>query len=425
MNMTVFGIGAAGNKAAIALIENNILDAQHIKLLNTTVKDIPDEYVNDPNLFVPFSSGLGGCGKESSKGRSAIINAINSKQINFAELLNEDSKEVILVSSVEGGTGSGSVPVVAKYFDAMNIPVHVFAFIGFQDEARGINNTLKFFKDLPSSVVLHTICNSYFLDYTNNYGKAERAANEEFASQIEILRGSKLIPSKHNIDDTDLYKINTQPGYMTINHIPLAGIKNTEGFNAAISAAFENACHMDNDLSAKRIAVMVNASSKVQDAIDNSFEVVKRYVGVPIETFQHIQPDNDLDMNDEEYIDIVACGMNYPERPIKDVNNKYLKVKEKLNTSRKSFDDIFGSIDMDDDLDEFNVDIKNMIDPSKADSLFLDAVKPEVKIDIPKPSINNNKKVDKDPIDDYDSIDTTTRVDVVGTVIDNPFYKKN
>ena len=425
MNMTVFGIGAAGNKAAIALIENNILDAQHIKLLNTTVKDIPDEYVNDPNLFVPFSSGLGGCGKESSKGRSAIINAINSKQINFAELLNEDSKEVILVSSVEGGTGSGSVPVVAKYFDAMNIPVHVFAFIGFQDEARGINNTLKFFKDLPSSVVLHTICNSYFLDYTNNYGKAERAANEEFANQIEILRGSKLIPSKHNIDDTDLYKINTQPGYMTINHIPLAGIKNTEGFNAAISAAFENACYMDNDLSAKRIAVMVNASSKVQDAIDNSFEVVKRYVGVPIETFQHIQPDNDLDMNDEEYIDIVACGMNYPERPIKDVNNKYLKVKEKLNTSRKSFDDIFGSIDMDDDLDEFNVDIKNMIDPSKADSLFLDDIKPEAKIDIPKPSINNNKKVDKDPIDDYDSIDTTTRVDVVETVIDNPFDKKN
>ena len=412
MNMTVFGIGAAGNKAAISLIENNILDAQHIKLLKTTVKDIPDEYVNDPMALVVVV-------------RNHPREDLQSLQINFAELLNEDSKEVILVSSVEGGTGSGSVPVVAKYFDAMNIPVHVFAFIGFQDEARGINNTLKFFKDLPSSVVLHTICNSYFLDYTNNYGKAERAANEEFANQIEILRGSKLIPSKHNIDDTDLYKINTQPGYMTINHIPLAGIKNTEGFNAAISAAFENACHMDNDLSAKRIAVMVNASSKVQDAIDNSFEVVKRYVGVPIETFQHIQPDNDLDMNDEEYIDIVACGMNYPERPIKDVNNKYLKVKEKLNTSRKSFDDIFGSIDMDDDLDEFNVDIKNMIDPSKADSLFLDDVKLEAKIDIPKPSINNNKKVNKDPIDDYDSIDTTTRVDVVETVINNPFDKKN
>ncbi len=370
MQMTVFGMGAAGNKAAITLIENHILDKSHVVLMNTTVKDIPDEYKNDPEVFIPFASELGGCGKEPVKGRAAIINAINSKQVNFGELLNEDSKEVVLVSSVEGGTGSGSVPVVAKYFDAMNIPVHVFALIGFQDEARGINNTLKFFKDLPSSVILHTICNSYFLDYTKNYGKAERSANEEFARQIEILSGAKLIPSKHNIDDTDLYKINTQPGYMTINHISLTGIKNTEGFNEYVAKAFENACYMDNDLSAKRIAVMINASSKVQDAIDNSFEAIKRYVGTPIETFQHIQPDNDIDLAGEEYIDIIACGMNYPERPIKDINVKYQKVKEKLNTSRKSFDDIFGSIAMDDELDEFDVDIKHMVDPAKVENLF-------------------------------------------------------
>ena len=392
MQMTIFGIGAAGNKAAITLIENEIVDRAHVKLMNTSVKDIPEEYKNDPELFIPFSSGLGGCGKEPSKGRAAIIKAINNHQVNLGELLNEDSKEVVLVSSVEGGTGSGAVPAVAQWFDKMNIPVHVFALIGFQDEARGINNTLKFFKDLPSNVILHTICNSYFLDYTKNYGKAEKAANEEFAREIEILRGSKLIPSKQIIDDTDLYKVNIQPGYSTIYHIPLNNIKNTENFNAAIAKAFENSCHMDNDNSAKRIAVVINASSKVQDAVDNSFEVVKRYVGVPIETFQHIQPDDDLDLDGEEYIDIIACGMNYPERPIRDINNKYLKVKEKLSTSRKSFDDIFGNIEMDDDLDEFNVDIKQMVDPSKADDLFAEEAFATVK---PKAKVTN--KVDETP----------------------------
>ena len=369
MKMTVFGLGAAGNKACIALIESGVVDKDHVKLLNTTSRDIPDEY-KDPNLYIEFLSGLGGCGKEPAKGRAAITTAIQNKDIDMGQLLNEDSMEVVLVSSVEGGTGSGSVPVLATFFDAMDIPVHVFAFVGFQDEARGINNTLKFFKDLPEKVILHTIRNSYFLDYTNNYSIAEQAANQEFVQEIEILRGSKMVPSSQVIDDTDLYKINVTPGYMTINHIPLTGIKNTEGFNTAVSKAFEDSCYMDLDQSAKRIAVIINASEYVQKAVDNSLEVIKRYVGTPTEQFSHIQPDRDEDLEGDEYIDVIVCGMNYPERPIKNINAKYRKIKEKLNVGRKSFEDIYTDIDVDDDLDEFNVDIKQMVDPSKAEALF-------------------------------------------------------
>lgn len=374
MTASVFGIGAAGNKAAIALIEQNVIDRDYVKLINTTSKDIPESYKNDSDLFIQFSSGLGGCGKESAKGRAYLIQAIKNNEIDFRQLLNEDAKEVILVGSVEGGTGSGAIPVVAKYFDAMNIAVHVFAFIGFQDEARGINNTLKFFKDLPGNVILHTIVNSHFMDYTKNYAKAEAAANDEFVREVDIMLGHKLIASKHNIDDQDLYKVNTQPGYMTINHIPLVGIKNTDGFNAAISEAFENSCYMDSDTSAKRIAVVINASKRVQEAIDNSFEVVKRYVGVPIETFQHIQPDFDEDLEGEEYIDVIACGMNYPEKPIKEINSKYLRLKDKLNTGRKSFDEIYDGIEVRDEIDEFNMDIKSRVNPSNVEDLFADEI---------------------------------------------------
>lgn len=363
IQMTIFGCGAAGNKAAITAVETGVIPADHIRLLNTTSKDIPEQYANDPNMFVPFTSGLGGCGKESSKGREAIFQAIKDKKIDLAALINDDAKEVALVSSVEGGTGSGAIPVIAHLFNNMNIPVHVFAFVGFQDEARGINNTLKFFKSLPENVILHTIKNAHFLDYSKNYGKAEQLANEEFAREIEILSGQKIIPSRHNIDDTDLYKLNVQPGYATIMHVSLNGIKNTEGFNAAVAQAFENACFMDNDTSAKRIGVMINATKRVQDAVDNSFEVIKRYVGIPIETFQHIQPDKDEDfIGSEEYIDIIACGMNYPEKPIVDIGAKYKDIKGRLNTTRKGFGEIFSNMDLgsdDDDLNAFDVDIKN------------------------------------------------------------------
>lgn len=366
LNMTVFGVGAAGNKAAINLIEKGVIAPEYVKLLNTSSKDIPDEYKNS-DIFVAFSSGFGGCGKESSKGKAAIVNAMRKGVVDFGDLFNEDSQEVVLVSSVEGGTGSGSVPQIAKFFVDNDVPTHVFALIGFQDEARGINNTLKFFKELPDGVILHTINNSFFLDYTKNYSKAEQAANDEFCTEIEILRGSKLINSSQIIDDADLLKINTaQPGYMTINHINLSGIKNVSGFNQAIIEAFDNSCYLESSNTCKLIAVIVNGGRKVKMSVDNSYEVIKRYTGMPQELFQHIQPDNDEEYINDEYIDIIVAGMKYPEESILDMSNKYKKLKEQMSVKRKSFDDIFADIDIDDmdDIDT-NKSIKSRLKSSK------------------------------------------------------------
>ena len=125
----------------------------------------------------------------------------------------------------------------------------------------------------------------------------------------------------------------------------------------------------DCDQSAKRIAVMINASKRIQEVIDNSFEVLKRYVGTPIELFQHIQPDDDSE-TEEDFIDIIACGLNFPEKAFKEVSAKYNRLKEKLSVSRKSLGDIFGEIPMDDEMDEFNMDVRHKVDKSKADDLF-------------------------------------------------------
>ena len=46
MTATVLALGAAGDKAAIGLIEKGIVNRDHVKLLNTTSKDIPDFFVH-------------------------------------------------------------------------------------------------------------------------------------------------------------------------------------------------------------------------------------------------------------------------------------------------------------------------------------------------------------------------------------------
>ena len=57
MELEVFGIGAAGNKAAIRAIEAGIISDEYVKLFNTTTKDIPAEYKNS-DIVIPFSSSI-------------------------------------------------------------------------------------------------------------------------------------------------------------------------------------------------------------------------------------------------------------------------------------------------------------------------------------------------------------------------------
>ena len=45
LELSLFGIGAAGNKAVIEAIESRVISEHNAKLINTTVKDIPDNCV--------------------------------------------------------------------------------------------------------------------------------------------------------------------------------------------------------------------------------------------------------------------------------------------------------------------------------------------------------------------------------------------
>jgi cell division GTPase FtsZ len=345
MDLVLFGIGAAGNKAAIEVLERRILPKEKIHLVNTTVKDIPEQYKRDSgDLVIKFSSMLDGCGKESIKGKKAMYNAIRNKDIDFSSFIDMNTKAVILVTSVEGGTGCGATPEVAKYFMSLGVPTHVFALIGFQDDPRSINNSLKFFKELPDGIALHTIENNKFLDFNNNYASAEQAANGEFAEQVDTLLGSKMIPASQNIDDTDHYKILMCSGYMDIRHIDLSGVKNKDTCDQAIIDSFESmSCMEYTNEGCKVIAVIINASERTQNNIDDNFSVIRRYAGNPSrEVFRHIQ----YDENEPEYMDIIIGGLPYPEAGIKYISKKYSEVAVKINN--KSLSDIVDELDIDD-----------------------------------------------------------------------------
>ena len=99
MELEVFGIGAAGNKAAIRAIEAGIISDEYVKLFNTTTKDIPAEYKNS-DIVIPFSSSiLGGCGKEPAKGRKAIEDAMNNGNVDLVQLIHPGTKAYLYMTT--------------------------------------------------------------------------------------------------------------------------------------------------------------------------------------------------------------------------------------------------------------------------------------------------------------------------------------
>ena len=45
MRTRLIGLGAAGNKAAIEAVERGIIPCNNVMLLNSTLKDIPADYI--------------------------------------------------------------------------------------------------------------------------------------------------------------------------------------------------------------------------------------------------------------------------------------------------------------------------------------------------------------------------------------------
>ena len=120
---------------------------------------------------------------------------------------------------------------------------------------------------------------SKFIGAINTFVAEDNREDIEFAINIET------ITSYNNIDDTDLLKLTTTPGYMTIETCHLTKLKDTEQFNALIQTMIDDSKSLDTEQSAKRIGIIFNGSPKTQAAIDGSFDIIKKTYGVPFELF--------------------------------------------------------------------------------------------------------------------------------------------
>lgn len=357
MKIKIVGMGAAGNKACVNAIEKGVISINQGLLLNSTMRDIPQDY---KDIAVQYSNARGGAGKERAIARRLCLESIQDNTLNCLDKLIEDDDDVVvLVASTEGGTGSGTIPVLAKYYSkVIGIPVHCFVFTGFEEDSRGLQNTIEFFQEMEEDYTIQAISNKKFLEENNNNKlKAEKAANDEFVKRISILIGKNIQESDQNIDETDLFKVSTTPGYMTIGEAKLDRIKNAEQFNKIVAELIDSSKSLDvTDKTIKRLAIFLNISDRTSEIIDHNYTIFKDKLGVPYELFTHIQHNE----SQPESVSFIASGLNMPLEEVKDIYEKYKKEADKINTNKDNFFNFMGGIQKEEKKNELFKEMFNM-----------------------------------------------------------------
>lgn len=334
MRALVIGVGAAGNKATIDLIKNGVIIKDDAILINSTIRDIPQEY---RDIAVEID-GPNGCGQERSLAKNIILQAMKFNKFNLEQFIEPHHDKVIIIASLCGATGSGMAPIIAKYYsDVINIPTEIIGIVGFEDEStRALRNIMEFCQDLDEKFTIQFIRNSAFLkEALNNRTKAEKLANAEIVKRINIMLGNCIIDSDQNIDETDIMKINNRKGYKTVEYIKVDDkIKSMDQYNAYLKEMLDNTKSFESDgMKVGLLGVIMNLQSASQDYIDRSYRLIREKLGEPYEIYTHIQ----YNENFPEFISFIASGMNLPEDQIKRLYANYQTLTEAVNKENDQF----------------------------------------------------------------------------------------
>ena len=88
MRCRLIGIGAAGNKAAITAVENDVISVENTMLINSTLKDIPADYLSKPGAVVrKYEGAYGGCGKERKISLDLAMNNLEADTLGLEKFL--------------------------------------------------------------------------------------------------------------------------------------------------------------------------------------------------------------------------------------------------------------------------------------------------------------------------------------------------
>jgi len=351
-NFGVVGTGQAGSK----LCESFCSLGYDGIVINTATQDLTHINIPEDNkMFLDI--GIQGAAKDLDRGE----NAAAQYQGDIYKKINEKlgSSEIIIVcSSMSGGSGAGSLPVIIDLLQNVGKPIIVLAILPMvSDDNKAKSNTLKSLEKLSKYVSNGSIHNLIVVDNARieslyeGVGQMEfyEVANKAIVEPLDIFNRFTMKPSKVKSLDTAEFAtmLLNGEGLSIYGQIIVKDYENEIAIAEAVLNGLEgNLLASGFDLKESRhVGFMVMANSNVwkkipSGAINYTSTLINDTFGNPEGTYKGIY---ELDLADEPN-DIVkvfsfASGLGLPKTRIsglqKDVEVQQNLIKAK-DENRKS-----------------------------------------------------------------------------------------
>ncbi|MGL5647853.1 MAG: hypothetical protein ACRDDY_08375 [Clostridium sp.] len=232
--IVVIGTGGAGNKMLDTLLNINRIYTP--VFCNTNVREMEILKHFNPNANALYIANAEGTGRDRSK----AVEAIKADQPSILSFfVNKFSKQsgkehFFIISSADGGSGSGSVPMLSKVIKRVNPNATVNLLIAnpnLSERGYSLQNTVDLYVEIVELMKSGRVNSVQFID--NNKMQNE----EDFNYDVMRMFDNSLSINNIDIDVTDSERVNTEVGYKVILELDP---EDKNDIDKAINSAIKN-----------------------------------------------------------------------------------------------------------------------------------------------------------------------------------------
>lgn len=347
LKTAVIGVGNAGGNVAKLVHEKASFPAI---ALNTSNQDLTAIGDSIPVLLFGDGKGIGknrdGSKEELKKSVQALIG--DEKMINTLK----GAELIFVVSSCGGGTGSGTAIILAtivgiSYPNATVIPIGIAPQL-----TEGFGSQLNFV-DYYAELKKKSDTMSYMIYDNNQYSNLPHkqmieTVNDQICRHIQVLSGVfNNQTDLDSIDDRDMLTIVSAPGRLVVVDaidIKERDVDSSEGIEKMLIDNLKNSAITEPQKDGRVTSSGIIADISEKLPFNPMIPTVQDYIGVPIDSFQHISINKEKALKNDVYLIMSGLSMI---RDRKDRASEIIKERNKKQAEIEAEDDD------DDDLSEF------------------------------------------------------------------------
>ena len=349
LKTSVIGVGNAGGNIAKLVHEEAAFPAI---ALNTSNQDLTAIGNSIPVLLFGDGKGIGknrdGSKEELKKSIQTLIS--DEKMLNVLS----GAELIFVVSSCGGGTGSGTAIILAtiisiSYPNATVIPVGIAPQL-----SEGFGSQLNFV-DYYSDLKAKASTMPYMFYDNNQYANLSHkdmiaTVNSQISRHIQVLSGKYNNQTDlDSIDDRDMLTIVSAPGRLVVANavdIKERDVDSSDSIEKMLINDLKNSAIAEPQRDGRVTSTGIIADISEKLPFDPMIPSVQEYIGVPIDTFQHISINKDKALENDVYL--IMSGFSL----IRDRKDRAAEIIKERNKKQADIDD--------EDDDEDLSDLRNL-----------------------------------------------------------------